>query len=408
MNRRIKALLMVFALVLSTALFYACGNSGEAEYQVTVVDSEGKPFTSNVIVKFMQNGAQVAMQPVDANGVAKKTMAKGDYTLEVIYTDDRPAGYVDPTTATLSADKTSVTLTLYNAVSGEGHELYVNGEATTAHYVSAGGTHVTVAKGVRNYFIFTPTQAGTYKISVSNNDLKVGYYGSPFFVQAQSIEEPVDNTVSFSVSQSMIGEGSTGTSAYVLGIDGLEADADCILFVQRTGDPAYSISDEPWTTYVTTHTPEKFTLDTDKELTYVDIKGATADNQVVFNEADGYYHFGTADGPVVYMHLGKGAPYVALQVVVQGDGPMGGAPIRNYFYDDAGNFVKKEDYTDILSKYFENMDENQKVYPLTKDLVYIIQNGCQKWWLPDSVDKMSAFDGCNTEIAWMFALCYVA
>ena len=72
------------------------------------------------------------------------------------------------------------------------------------------------------------------------------------------------------------------------------------------------------------------------------------------------------------------------------------------------HFVKKEDYTDILTKYFENMDESLKIYPLTKDLIYIIQNGCKNWWTPDSADKMPAFDGCNVEIAWMFALCYVA
>ena len=68
----------------------------------------------------------------------------------------------------------------------------------------------------------------------------------------------------------------------------------------------------------------------------------------MYSDADGYYHFGTVNGPVVLMHLGKKAPYVSLQTVIEGDGLGGGAPIREYFFDANGDFLKKEDYTDIL------------------------------------------------------------
>ena len=125
----------------------------------------------------------------------------------------------------------------------------------------------------------------------------------------------------------------------------------------------------------------------------------------MYSDADGYYHFGTANGPVVLMHLGKKAPYVSLQTVIEGDGLGGGAPIREYFFDANGDFLKKEDYTDILRKYFENMDANAGVYPLTKDLEYIIKNGCHGWWEKDDPDYI--FTDCNPEIGWMFALCYV-
>ena len=405
MSKKIRAILLAVTALLCMVLLCACG--GEADYQVKVLDAAGNPYTAGVIVKFMQNGAQVAMQPVDANGVATKTLEKGDYTLELVFTDDSLSGYVDPAKAVLSAKQTSVELTLCNTVTGEGVDIYANGAEGKAYNVTVGGTYVPVAKGVRNYFLFTPTEAGTYKISVDNADMKLGYYGSPFYIQENSVEEVVDNTVTFSVAKSMIGEGNTGTAVYVLGIDGAAEDGNCVLSIIRTGDPEYNISDEPWTEYKTSHTPAPFTLDLGgKELTYVDIKGTTEANQVIYNETDGKYHFGTANGPVVYIHLGKGAPYVSLQTVVQGDGPVGGAPIRHYFFDADGNFVKREDYTDILSAYFENMDEELKVYPLTQDLVYIIQNGCCGWWDPESPDYI--FEGCNTEIGWMFALCYVA
>ncbi|MBQ2927982.1 MAG: hypothetical protein IJD98_05350, partial [Oscillospiraceae bacterium] len=78
---------------------------------------------------------------------------------------------------------------------------------------------------------------------------------------------------------------------------------------------------------------------------------------------------------------------------------------REYFYDESGNFIKKEDYTDILADYFENMDEEWGVYPLTDDLIYIIKNGCHGWWEADDPDFI--FDGCNPELGWMFACCWV-
>ena len=409
MNRKIKAFLLAVAVLLCTALLYACGTSGDAAYEVKVLTAEGTP-AAGVIVKFMQNGVQAAMQPVDNTGVAKKTLAKGDYTLELVFTETNTTGYCDPAEAILSASKTATTVTVYSRLAGEGVDLVADGKDYKAYHVGVGGTYVDVAKQTRNYFLFVPTEAGTYQISV-NKDLTLGYYGSPFYVQAASAAEVKDNAFIVSVSPSMIGTDGTGTTTYVVGIDGGDSDTGCLLSIVRTGDPAWSVENEPWTEYKTTHTPAKFTLEQGgKKLTYVDIKGATADNQVIYNEADGYYHFGTADGPVVYINLGKEAPNVSLQIMIQGDGPMGGAPLRKYFWSsdehNKESFVKREDYTNIMVSYFDNMDENLGVYPLTQDLVYIIQNACTGWWTSTSPDYI--LEGCNPELGWMFALCYLA
>jgi len=416
MNKKIRALLLAVTVLLSTALLCACGEKETAEtptdaaYTVTVLDAEGKPAT-DVVVKFMQNGTQAAMQPVNAEGVAQKTLKKGEYTLELIKTDNSVPGYYDPATAVVTAEKTAVQITLYKMANGDGRDLTIGDKTTKVYDVTVGATYVEVKKGERNYFFFTPTQAGTYQISVDNKDMKVGTYGSPFYIQTTSTEEVVDNVFTVSVSQSMIGSDGTGTSVYVLGIDGTDADGHCILTIQRTGDPEWSVENESWTVYKPTHTPAPFTLDLGgKQLTYVDIKGTTADNQVIYNEADGYYHFGTADGPVVYVNLGKDSPNVSLQTMIQGDGPMGGAPLRKYFWNGEEhtkeNFVKKEDYTDIMVSYFDNMDKSLGVYPLTQDLVYIMQNACTDWW--DAASPSFILTGCNPEIGWMFALCYLA
>ena len=417
MNKRIKAFLLAVTVLLGTGLLSACGaeetgrnQPAETNYTVTVLDAEGKP-AADVVVKFMQNGNQAAMQPVNGEGIAQKTLKTGEYTLELIKTDNTVPGYYDPATAVVKPDQATVQITLYKMVSGEGRELTVGETTANAYNVTVGSTYVEVKKGQRNYFLFTPTHAGSYQISVDNKDMKVGTYGGTFYVQQNSTEEVVDNKFTISVSQSMIGSDGTGTAEFVLGIDGTDADGHCVLTIRRTGDPEWSVENEPWTVYQITHTPAPFTLDLGgKQLVYVDIKGATADNQVIFNEADGYYHFGAADGPVVYVNLGKDSPNVSLQTMIQGDGPMGGAPLRKYFWSSEEHtketFIKKEDYTDIMVSYFDNMDKSLDVYPLTQDLVYMIQNGCAGWW--DATSPNYILEGCNPEIGWMFALCYLA
>ena len=406
-----KILAAALALAMLLALC-ACGDdkksdkqndkadSTTASYEVKVLDGQGNPMTEGVVVKFLKDGQQVAMQKTNDKGIASKELEKGNYTVELMFTDSSLNASYDASAAVLSADKTSLVLTLINEVGSEAHTLVVGDQEFNAPYVNVGSTNVSVTASVRNYFVFTPTEAGTYAFSVSNNDVKIGYYGAPHFVQSMSAVDVIDNVITMSISAGTIG------GSYVIGLDGLSADTKTVLSIIRTGDPEITISDMPWTQYKTTHTPAPYTLDLGgKSLKYIDITSATANVTLAYNAEDGFYHYGSENGPVVLMHLGKGAPYVSLQTVIEGDGLGGGAPIREYFYDANGEFLKKEDYTDILRTYFENMDSKNGVYPLTKDLEYIIKNGCNGWWDKESPDFI--FTDCNPELGWMFALCYV-
>ena len=413
----------IFAVALALAMLLAlcaCGDdkksdkqndkadSTTASYEVKVLDGQGNPMTEGVVVKFLKDGQQVAMQKTNDKGIASKELEKGNYTVELMFTDSSLNANYDASAAVLSADKTSLVLTLINEVGSESSTLVVGEQEFNAPHVNVGSTNVPVAASVRNYFIFTPTEAGTYAFSVSNNDIKIGYYGAPHFVQSMSAVDVIDNVITMSISAGTIG------GSYVLGLDGLSADTKTVLNIIRTGDPEITISDLPWTEYKTTHTPTPFTLSipSGKSLKFVDVSSKATDNVIVKNDADGYYHYGTADGPIVYVCLGKKLEHLSLKVdsfslqtVIEGNGQGGGAPIREYFFDADGNFLKKEDYTDILRTYFENMDSATGVYPLNADLAYILQNGCNSWWTADDPDYI--FSNCNPEIGWMFALCYV-
>lgn len=412
--------LRLIALVLCLGIFLgACGSqaSGETEttesasdaaYSVTVADAFGTPFTSGVIVAFLKDGAQVAMQPVNDSGVATKTLEKGEYTVELVFTGDESAFYYETEGLTLTADSTELTVVLANALTGEPTQLYANGEETAAYRVSTGCTYVSLTAGERNYFLFTPTMAGTYEFSVSDSTAVIGYYGAPHFVQAESAAEVVDGKFTMSIRADMIGQDGTGTTVAVIGVDPGE-QTNTMLMIERVGDPEWSVADEPWIILEPTVTLSKYTLPEGANIAEFDLTAASC--ELVLNEADGFYHLNTADGPLVLVRLGEKSAYLdSYETILEHTG------VNKYFYDDNGTFVKKENYTDCLLKYIENMDENKGVYPLTEDLKYIIQqHGDHNGWYDASGSSYLFLDqngvqvpGINPELSWLFMCCYIS
>ena len=421
--KKISTMLVVAALMCSTMMLGACGNSaggdtqqgstsqdgGKKEYKVTVKDAFGTPYTSGVIVQFLKDGAEHAMQVCDENGVAKKELDAGDYTVTLKFTDDASAYYYIEEGLTLSADKTELDVILSKNVGKESTLLYAQGNECDAYAVSTGCTHVNLVEGERNYFLFTPTEAGTYEFSIADDaKATIGYYGAPHFVQENSAAEVTDNKFVISIKDSMISTDATaGTSVYVIGIDAESGTKECVLGINRTGDPQWSLEDEPWTIYQSTITINPFTLPEGTELEDFDITAESYD--VVYNEFDGYYHLGSEDGPLVYVRLTTDSPYIAcFKNILDRSG------VTKYFFDENGEFVKKESYSECLLKYIECADENEGVYPLTEDLKYIIQSRGEYvgWWDAQSKDFIfkdqlgNPIAGLNTEIAWLFMCCY--
>lgn len=382
--------------------------SATADYTVTVTDRFGQPCSSGVVVLFMKDGVQAAMQVVNAEGVAVKNLEKGDYTAELKFTDSKANYYYEKEGLSLSAEKTSLKIELLNGMPTEGRQLYAGGAEHTAYDVKDGGTYITLKSGVRNYFLFTPEVAGTYEFSTDNTKARVGYYGAPSFVQDNTAAEVVDNSFTVSVSDSMIGKDNTGTTVIVVGVDAENVE-NCVLMIQRIGDPQHSIADEPWTVYKATQAPTAFTLESGVNLKNFDLTAKTDTYTLVFNDEDGSYHLGSKDGKRVYVWLTEEPPYMAcFKTVLESVG------MNRYFFDDEGNFVKKENYSECLLQYIDCADGDKGVYPLTKDLEYIIKqcgehNG---WWRADSHgfifynEADQPMEGLNADIAWLFMCCY--
>ena len=417
--KNIRALLLAILMLCSVLVFAACGEQESTEPQVTqpagysvkVVDALGNPYTGDMIVRFMQNGQQAAMQKMGEDGVATKDLPDGEYTVELQFMDTEKNYYYDQTDLTMNANKKSLEIVLSYAVDEEAKTLTVQGKEVTAYNVGVGCTYLELTAGERNYYLFTPTEAGKYQFSLVGSDAPIGYYGAPHFVQELSAAEVVDNVFTQNIKASMIGVSNTGTTVLVLGVDAPAEGGSAILAIERLGDPDKDITDEPWHIYAATTPPTAWKLPAGAKLGEFDL---TADGyNLVLNETDGFYHLDSADGPLVLVRLGEkatGLKYLdSYQTIVDKTG------VNKYFFDEDGTFIKKEAYGECLLQYIECMDSETGLYPLTADLQYIIQmsgdhNG---WFKTDGAFYLfkdsngSPLPGINSEISWLFMCCYI-
>ncbi len=418
--KKFNAFLLAAMLLLSVMLFAACGGEGGSSteapdlYQVKVVDALGNPYTDGVIVRFMQNGQQTAMQVIDSNGVAAKDLADGEYGVELQFTNTDVQYHYDCANVKLTADNKSAEVVLSYALDTSRSEslnalsLLSGAHADhAAYHIGVGCTYAALTAGERNYFVFAPANGGTYEFSVANSDAVIGYYGATHFVQDTNVAENVtEKGFVISISNSMVG------GVLVIGVDATGESKDAVISIQRTGEPQATIEDLPWTVYEATVELAEYTLPSGTQLNDFDIKASTDTYKLVYNETDGFYHLDSADGALVLVRLGNasgGSKYLdSFEQILDRSG------LSRYFADESGKIVKRESYSECMLEYIEHMDEESGLYPLTEDLKYIIQNrGIHSGWFePDSNgylfddDNYAPIPGINNEISWLFCCVY--
>lgn len=380
-----------------------------ADYTVKVVDGNGAA-QSGITVEFYSGSTLAEQQVTDAEGTVTVNLLKGNYRVKLSGTDLK----FDERAATLTASKTALELLvapLYDNTVLSTVNCPLTETDKDAYYLNEGATYVELVPGERNYFLYEPARTGTFRFTTTYSKAAIGYYGSPFFVQPNNVAADLENNA-FTMSVSGVGP------TYVIAVDAPTNISGTIISITRIGEPGWSIADEPWVIYEGTHTPTKFTLPADTTLVNVDITAAS--QEVVYNEQDGYYHLNSAAGPVLYLRF-SGSPYINLSDIVANQ------RVGAYLYDASGEFLRKEEYNGYLQKYYYvpnamydptgtvvNMLDKNMVYPLNADLLYILQTyyAHQQWGNPDSPNYLfkdtdgEPVPGINTDIAWMFPLCY--
>lgn len=389
----------------------------KALYQVTVYDVYGKPATSGVAVRFLQNGEQVAMQTLNALGVAEQELDKGDYTVELKFSGGATYHY-DTTDLTLSKTKTQLTIHLYWQQSEEGEEVTADEKTSVAYKLSEGNTMVTLNPG-RNYFLYTPAESGEYEMYTADGIYKVGYYGSVHFIMNKDAGKPASkNGTALSLSSGMV----SGENAFVIGVDNPGTETvQTVLCVTRISD--YIDTSVPATIYKATAKLTSWKLPAGMDVNKFDITDSRTYN-LVLDEATGFYHLDSVDGPLVVVFLGREANGY-MDYLTSYESVLENAGVSAYFKNEDGTYSKREIYTDCLIEYIGTkkqnpdnsvagyiggcIDHESGMYPLTQDLMYIIQQhgNYSGWW--DNSDERYLFEGIvvNEENAWLFMCGYL-
>lgn len=367
--------------------------TGTTGYTVKVVDYYGKP-VQNVAVTFLSNGAYAGMKMVDSNGTATMKLLEGDYTVSLAFSGSY---HYNAGTAVLSASQTSVTIQAIAKRGTEAAELFVGGTSVgDAYYVPVGATYVSdMQANVMNYYLFTPEVSGVYSVTTTSANAKVSYWAASTYPNLVGSNYD-NNTFTVNVKESMLG------NTLVIGINGA---TDAVLVITRTGDAILDESDIVAEVYKGTVTPTAYKVKESGTLTYFDL---TASGYTLVKDGAGYYHLNTVTGPLVYVNLGQTAPYIQFSDML-GVTSSYGTNFGKTFYDDNGTAVRKENYTELMMKYCQCMDEDTGLYPLNDDLIYMIRQGggYKGWWDSTNANYLfSELSGLNTEIAWMFACCY--
>ena len=389
------------------------------EYTVNAVDYFGNP-VSGMKITFSQNGSIKATANI-VNGSATKRLLPGTYTVGV-------AGNYATPGATVTESQTTAQVTIIAGVSGE--TTVVNGE--NAPVLTLGATYVVPeAYSAENYYVFIPEASGRYQFTFLTSKLLISstiiesYQGANLqfpMDQSNALNDPEQTVLGnyYNNSQNTfvvnIREKNLG-AAYVLG---LKQARDAVIVITRVGDAITDETDiEPDVYEPTDAIDWKSSFKAGTKFTYIDPLTQKAQDVKYVKGADGYYHLGDANGPILYVNLGQSAPYLKMSDAMGITDEDAVYLLIEVIRDSTGKAIARTSYNECLIKYVNARCSNTDVYPLTDDLLLIFQfasqdkgwadyeNGKKDYLFKDSTTG-ERIPGADPELAWMYAVCYIA
>lgn len=392
--------------VLGITLHEGSGEATGIAYTVNVVNANGEPL-KNIVVTFNQNGKPVTMA-VAAEGTVTVNLPAGTYHVTLTSASGASLKF-DAAQATLTADKTSTTITVAEQLDKDNIQSawwgYYYEISTGSFWVDLTDTQNFSTEYSRYMYVFLPTESGIYRFSASEG-VVLGYYGAINFPNGPSNSTDNENGYfEITVRDSEFDGGNQ--PALVIGLERTGKVSNATITVTRVGDPPAELPRvvyEPVCQLVQTPTITG-------KVNYVDLTQAHS----IEKGSDGYYYL---NGKKLYVNLSNSAPYLTFSNMLgwsydsttgQWTSGQTGTGLRAAIYED-GVAVYVEDYTQCMTDYVKVSDPVSGLYALNDDLIHMIQNAGEYmgWW--DSSNPnflLTSVEGLNPESGWMFAVCTV-
>lgn len=238
-------------------------------------------------------------------------------------------------------------------------------------------------------FEFEPTETGVYAFTAPAGIL-IGNWNTSTYPYDRSGDSKT-NVVEWEC---------TGVGQSIL--IGVPGEADIVLNVEKKGEG--NVKEETvYENYVNTHTPDSsnhLVLEEGQELVNVDI---TVPQTAVLGD-DGFYHLGTADGPVLYLDMITDSVDMALFYYSN----MPANTLRGQLVDENGKLIAAYDFLSSLQDYVDGSDDDG-LYPMTEDLAIFMKayGGVNGWYNPMFSPFAAVQDGCDVDSAWLVACYYI-
>ncbi len=393
-----------------------CSSCGATEQSYTVKVTDGLGNAAPMTLVYIYRGEeQLGMNFTDADGEVSFTLMDGKHTFK-IESPDSTLTY-DADKCVLSASERTKTIALYNTLS-EKRDIYAEGE-TFAYFIGGNKAYsISFGKNETSYFIFSAELTGIYKFTViSDSAVKLGYFGNPDYVLQNDVTKAEnrdnDYTIRIDVAPANLAGDQREASKYIIGVFGDGAEGEGVLLVERVAEHEMRPVDYPWQTYGGGLNPEFYCPDGSSlpGFTLVDFDLTNPELKIVFNEADGYYHYMTADGPVVLMKLDISTKYLESAISKMAETQA----FACYLYNEDGTYREKLTFQEMLLKYIAACslaNGGVGAYPLDEHLMKMIKDIGNAWgWYDLTSNKNTQIFGEDSskivaENAWMFALCY--